>query len=75
MQYSDEHLRYLRLLSQKYQTVAAAASTGVESEARSAALSAREVIRFIKLFLLVRYSERTFCLVPVYSFLPLRRAV
>ena len=26
MQYSDEHLRYLRLLSQKYKTVAAAAS-------------------------------------------------
>ena len=56
-------------------TLAGAASAGVESEARSAALSAKEVIRFIKLFLLVRYSESTFCLVPVYSFLPLRRAV
>ena len=33
MQYSDEHLRYLRLLSQKYQTVAAAASEIIRSEA------------------------------------------
>ena len=66
-----------RLLTQSFPATErrGAASTGVESEARSAALSAREVIRFIKLFLLVRYSESTFCLVPVYSFLPLRRAV
>ena len=33
MQYSDEHLRYLRLLSQKYQTVAAAASEIIRIEA------------------------------------------
>ena len=33
MQYSDEHLRYLRLLSQKYQTVAAAASEVIRIEA------------------------------------------
>ena len=33
MQYSDEHLRYLRLLSQKYQTVAAAASEAIRIEA------------------------------------------
>ena len=33
MQYSDEHLRYLRLLSQKYQTVAAAASEIIHIEA------------------------------------------
>ena len=33
MQYSDEHLRYLRLLSQKYKTVAAAASEIIRIEA------------------------------------------
>ena len=33
VQYSDEHLRYLRLLSQKYQTVAAAASEIIRIEA------------------------------------------
>ena len=33
MPYSDEHLRYLRLLSQKYQTVAAAASEIIRIEA------------------------------------------
>ena len=33
MQYSDEHLRYLRLLAQKYQTVAAAASEIIRIEA------------------------------------------
>ena len=33
MQYSDEHLRYLRLLSQKYKTVAAAASEIIHIEA------------------------------------------
>lgn len=33
MQYSDEHLRYLRLLSQKYQAVAAAASEIIRIEA------------------------------------------
>ena len=33
MQYSDEHLRYLRLLSQNYQTVAAAASEIIRIEA------------------------------------------
>ena len=33
MQYSDEHLSYLRLLSQKYQTVAAAASEIIRIEA------------------------------------------
>lgn len=33
MQYSDEHLRYLRLLSQKYHTVAAAASEIIRIEA------------------------------------------
>ncbi|WP_294758573.1 fructose-1,6-bisphosphatase [uncultured Gemmiger sp.] len=33
MQYSDEHLRYLRLLSQTYQTVAAAASEVIRIEA------------------------------------------
>ena len=33
MPYSDEHLRYLRLLSQKYQTVAAAASETIRIEA------------------------------------------
>ena len=33
MQYSDEHLRYLRLLSQNYQTVAAAASEVIRIEA------------------------------------------
>lgn len=33
MKYSDEHLRYLRLLSQKYQTVAAAASEIIRIEA------------------------------------------
>ena len=33
MPYSDEHLRYLRLLSQKYQTVAAAASEVIRIEA------------------------------------------
>ena len=33
MQYSDEHLRYLRLLSQKFQTVAAAASEIIRIEA------------------------------------------
>ena len=33
MQYSDEHLRYLRLLSQKYHTVAAAASEIIHIEA------------------------------------------
>ena len=33
MQYSDEHLRYLRLLSQKYQTVADAASEIIRIEA------------------------------------------
>ena len=33
MQYSDEHLRYLRLLSQKYQTVAAATSEIIRIEA------------------------------------------
>ena len=33
MQYSDEHLRYLRLLSQKYQTVAAAVSEIIRIEA------------------------------------------
>ena len=33
MQYSDEHLRYLRLLSPKYQTVAAAASEIIRIEA------------------------------------------
>lgn len=33
MQYSGEHLRYLRLLSQKYQTVAAAASEIIRIEA------------------------------------------
>jgi len=33
VQYSDEHLRYLRLLSQKYKTVAAAASEIIRIEA------------------------------------------
>lgn len=33
MQYSDEHLRYLRLLSRKYKTVAAAASEIIRIEA------------------------------------------
>lgn len=33
MQYSDEHLRYLRLLSQKYKTVAATASEIIRIEA------------------------------------------
>ena len=33
MQYSDEHFRYLRLLSQKYKTVAAAASEIIRIEA------------------------------------------
>ena len=33
MPYSDEHLRYLRLLSQKYKTVAAAASEIIRIEA------------------------------------------